>query len=765
MAMSIDATVPEPGSHPAVGTGHEVRPTDIAVIGLACRYPGAGDHEEFWQNLIAGRDTVTRSPERVNAAGHTYIPARGLLERTEWFDAGFFGCSPREAGMLSPQHRIFLECATEALDHAGHDPKRHPGLIGVYAGGTDTGYDRNLRENRDALASVTDMEILLGTAPDYLASRVAYKLGLRGPAVTVQAACATSLVAVHTAIRALLASDCDMALAGGAAVRGPEKETPYTAGGIISQQGVCRTFDADADGTVGSDGAGVLVLRPLAAARADGDHVHAVLRGSAIGNDGPDRIGFTAPGVLGQARVVRDAQRAAETDPSTIGYVEAHGTATPLGDPIEVAALTRAFREGTGNAESGHTDGRDRPCWIGSVKSNIGHTDAAAGVASLIKTVLAVEHGLIPPTLHFTRANKQIDFAKTPFRVVERAEPWDSGPLPRRAGVSSFGIGGTNAHVVVQQAPAAPPAKPDDGSPQLLVLSARSFEALSATADRLAQHLSRHPDLPVADICWTLQGGRRVHRHRAFAVVYSTADAVAALTDARAARLVTSEMIQAKGFTKPKDTCSALTGIGGRWLNGEEPDWAELHRGAPRRRVVLPGYPFERQRYLVERASVGNILGPIASSLADSASAGAPARETQCARHSGTGTETNETQQQKNCGVGVAPTNPGAAEPAVAASASGLPSAAGRSEATTALDEDSVLDTVRQLFAEILGLPVVAPGDSFFDLGGDSLIATQLLSRIRETYDTEFDVLDVYDAQSPDELAALIEERHGVSAG
>ncbi|MEW2569505.1 beta-ketoacyl synthase N-terminal-like domain-containing protein [Streptomyces sp. NPDC047070] len=495
----------------------------IAVIGMAARFPGAEDVDQFWRNLTEGLDTVTRSAARPVPGGgaeRSYVPARGLLKDPEWFDAGYFGYSPREARIVDPQHRVLLECADQALEHAGYDPTRYSGAIGVYGGGTDTSYAHLARSGPDRGAGASDMEILLGNATDYLVTRIAYKLGLRGPAVTVQAACATSLVAVHTAVQALLSGDCDMALAGGVAVHVPARNSPYVEGGILSADGVCRTFDAAAGGTVGGDGGGLVVLKRLAEAVSDGDRIHAVLRGTAVNNDGSDRIGFTAPSVEGQAAVIRDAQAVARVDPATVTYVEAHGTATPLGDPIEVAALTKAFRDGTDL--SGY-------CRIGSVKTNIGHTDAAAGAAGLIKTVLALEHGVIPPSLHFSEPNPRIDFAATPFRVADRAQEWLTRGTPRRAGVNSFGIGGTNAHVVLEEAPAPPPTAPP--APwQLLVLSARTATALDAAAENLAAHLDARPELSIADVAWTLQTGRREHDHRRYAVVGGARDAVRTLS-------------------------------------------------------------------------------------------------------------------------------------------------------------------------------------------------------------------------------------------
>ncbi|MGD3111880.1 type I polyketide synthase [Streptomyces sp. YGL11-2] len=488
----------------------------LAVIGMSGRFPGAASLDEFWSNLVNGLDTITREPAQIFPGGGTdgadqsYVPARGRLDAPEWFDADYFGYSAKEAFLIDPQHRIFLECSVAALEDAGADPDRFRGAIGVYGGSTETYYAQTLLAQRERLAGVTEDEILLGTAPDFLASRTAERLGLRGPAIAVQSACATALVALHTAGRGLLAGDCDMALAGGVAVHVPPKKITWTGpDGTLAPDGTCRAFDARGEGTVASNGVGVVVLKRLSDALADGDPIRAVLRGSAVTNDGSARIGFTAPSVEGQAAAVREAQLAAGTDARTITYVEAHGTATPLGDPIEVAALTDAFRSDTG--EKGF-------CWIGSVKTNIGHADAAAGAAGFLKTVLALEHGKIPPSLHHTAANPQIDFESSPFRVVTRLRDWEPYGTTRRAGVSSFAVGGVNAHLVLEEAPARP-AHESVRRAQLFVHSARTATALRARVRQVAAHLRANPELPSADVAWTLQTGRREHEHRAFTVV------------------------------------------------------------------------------------------------------------------------------------------------------------------------------------------------------------------------------------------------------
>ncbi|WP_405762659.1 type I polyketide synthase [Streptomyces sp. NBC_00045] len=486
----------------------------IAVVGMAGRFPGAADVDEFWANLAAGIDSVTRDAPQVIPGGApdggdlTYLPSRGRLDGAEWFDADYFGYSAKEAFLIDPQHRVFLECAAAALEDAGADPDRFPGAIGVYGGCTETRYAEALSARLAQLPAVTEDDIVLGTAPDFLVSRTAERLGLRGPAVAVQSACATALVAVHTAGRGLLAGDCDMALAGGVAVHVPPKKITWTGpDGTLAPDGVCRAFDAQGEGTVAGNGVGVVVLKRLADALADGDHIRAVVRGSAVTNDGSGRIGFTAPSVAGQAAAVREAQLTAGTDARTITYVEAHGTATPLGDPIEVTALTQAFR--------GDTDEQGF-CAIGSVKTNIGHADAAAGAAGFVKTVLALGHRQIPPSLHFTEPNPQIDFESSPFRVATELTDWEPDGFPRRAGVSSFAVGGVNAHLVLEEAPQRP-VRESERRVHLMVHSARTPSALRTRLARFDDHLAGAAPA-YEDAAWTLQTGRREHEYRAFTV-------------------------------------------------------------------------------------------------------------------------------------------------------------------------------------------------------------------------------------------------------
>lgn len=488
----------------------------IAVIGMAGRFPGATGIEQFWSNLCRGVESVSLLPGG-GTGGDGFVAGYGFLDGADEFDAEFFGYAPNDALIIDPQQRLFLECAHEALDRAGYGAAAGRPPVGVFAGGSTTDYRAAVQSELSRLPFVDEWQLRLATAPDFLATRVADRLALTGPAVAIQTACSTSLVAVHLAMQALLAGDCALALAGGAAVHLDPRIT-YTEGGIIAKDGHCRAFDADATGTVGGSAVAVVVLKPLPEALADGDHIHAVLRGSAANNDGGGKVGFSAPSVDGQARVIRTAQAVAGVDPDSIGYVEAHGTGTRLGDPIEVAALSKAFRA--------RTDRRGY-CALGSVKTNIGHTDAAAGVSGLIKAVLAVEHGLIPPSLHFRTPNPELDLDDSPFVVNDALLAWQPATGPRRAGVSSLGVGGTNAHVLVEEPPERPAPQP--GRPrQLLVVSARTPQALAEASRRLAGHLGDHPGADLADVAWTLQVGREAYRHRRFEVCADAAGAAAA---------------------------------------------------------------------------------------------------------------------------------------------------------------------------------------------------------------------------------------------
>ncbi|HVR99816.1 MAG TPA: condensation domain-containing protein [Thermoanaerobaculia bacterium] len=517
----------------------------IAIVGMAGRFPRAADLEQFWRNLATGLDCVSyfqddeleppAPPEALRDPN--FVKARGVLDEPELFDARFFDISPRQAELMDPQNRLFLECSHQALEDAGIDPERYPGAIGVFGGVTMSSYFLfNLYTNPELVSSAGGYQIALGTDRDYLTTFVSYKLNLRGPSLDVQTACSTSLVATVLACQNLLSYACDVALAGGVSVKMPQKTGyMYQPGGLDSLQGRCRAFDASADGSVYGGGVGVVVLKRLEDAVADGDTIHAVILSAALNNDGSAKVGFTAPGIDGQAEVIATAQALAGVDPESIGYVECHGSGTVLGDPIEVAALTKAFRAGNppGNPESESAG----YCAIGSVKSNVGHCSAAAGIAGLLKAALALEHGQIPPSLHFEKPNPAIDFANSPFYVADRLIDWEADGGPRRAGVSSFGLGGTNAHVVLQEPPELEPSGPSRPW-QLLLLSARTETALETATGNLAADLEAHPERSLADMAFTLQTGRRVFGHRRMLVCRDTEDARRALAERDPRRLL-----------------------------------------------------------------------------------------------------------------------------------------------------------------------------------------------------------------------------------
>ncbi|MCY1022907.1 SDR family NAD(P)-dependent oxidoreductase [Pyxidicoccus sp. MSG2] len=500
----------------------------IAVVGMAGRFPGAGDVDTFWRNLCAGVESIRfYSEEELREAGvspdlladPSYVKANAALDGVELFDAAFFGMNAGVAQITDPQQRVFLEVAWHALEHAGYDAERFDGDIGVFGGlSINTYLLENLASNRQLIESHGFLQAAIANRGDHLATLTAYKLNLRGPAFTVQSTCSTAMSSVHLACQALLSYQTDMALAGGVSVRVPQTMGYlFQEGGVASPDGHCRPFDAKAKGTVFGSGAGVVVLKRLEDALAAGDTIHAVIRGSAANNDGASKVGYTAPSSEGQRRAISMALAVAGVHPDTVGYVECHGTGTVLGDPIEVEALTQAF---------GAKTQRKQFCALGSVKSNIGHLDTAAGIAGLIKTVLCLAHKQLPPTLHYESPNPAIDFAQSPFHVNAKLTPWQRPEThPRRAGVSSFGIGGTNVHLVLEEAPAPEPRRQADGW-HTLTLSARTASALETRTDELRQYLAAHPELDLGDVAYTLQLGRKPFEFRRALTCRTLADAV-----------------------------------------------------------------------------------------------------------------------------------------------------------------------------------------------------------------------------------------------
>lgn len=619
----------------------------VALIGMSGRFPGAGSVAELWRNLLAGdKGLRTITDDEARAAGVTedvladprYVRVGGPLDGIEEFDAGVFGFSPREAETMEPQHRMFLECSWEALESAGYCPTDTPGQVGVFAG---SGFPFYMIRNVRQVADEPGGEILLGIGNerDSLSTLVSYKLGLRGPSMTVQTFCSTSLVAVHLAVQSLLTYECDIAIAGGAYVPLPQPTGYlYEQGGILSPDGQVRSFDAAAGGTVMGAGVGAVAFKRMSEALADGDVIHAVVLGSATNNDGRVRAGYTAPGVDGQAAVIESALDVAGVKPDTIGYVECHATGTVLGDSIELAAMNRVFQQTP-----------ETPAVLGSLKPSLGHLDRASGVAGLIRAALSLEHEVLPGTPDFASPNTAL--ANDRFTVLTEHRPWPRGTHPRRAGVSSFGLGGSNAHVVLEQAPKRE-AAPRPG-PHLLVWSGADDNAVSELTDRLRRHLVENPGLDLADVAFTLQVSRGGFAHRRAVVCHDVRDAVAALADPARwidgttrrrdpqVRLVPSDAPAAwlaelasvvdsspdrvmSGLgaeltrlgvrvvsgaaaeevpVEPGHTGSAaewlLTTVATLWQAGSGIDWAALHGGAGRR-VELPTYPWQRRRYWVE---------------------------------------------------------------------------------------------------------------------------------------------------------------------
>jgi len=587
----------------------------IAIIGMAGRFPGANSVEEFWRNLCNGVESITQfTNEDLDTSvlflddvkDPAYVKAGGPLDGIEDFDASFFGLSAREAEVTDPQHRLFLECAWQALEGSGHDPAQFDGLVGVYASAGAAGYLLNNVLMSPGIRKTQDgYQLTIASSSGYIATRVSFLLNLRGPSFTVGCACSSSMVGIHLACRSLLDRECDMALAGGASIRVPQKEGHlYRPGAIVSSDGHTRTFDAGAEGTMFTSGVGVVLLRRLADALADGDNIRAVIRGIALNNDGARKVGYTAPSVAGQASVIEAALDTAGIDPETISYTEAHGTATPTGDPIEVAALTKAFRRRTQSKGF---------CAIGTGKTNIGHLDIASGVAGVMKTALSLEHKQLPPSLNFERPNPAIDFSGSPFYVNTELSDWETSDLPRRAGVAAFGVGGTNGYAILEEAPSVTRSGPSRKR-QLLTLSAKTPTALGTARERLASCLGQDRDISLPDVCYTLMVGRGDFPHRWTAICKSTEDAIAALRGE-----APQQVLAGQADPKPKPIIFMFPGQGSEHLNMasglyvEEPDFRDVidecaaglerHLGVDLRDVVYPPVDDEQAQEELSRPS------------------------------------------------------------------------------------------------------------------------------------------------------------------
>ncbi|MGH3757786.1 beta-ketoacyl synthase N-terminal-like domain-containing protein [Actinophytocola sp.] len=596
----------------------------LAVVGIALRAPMARDHHEFWSNILAGRECLSLVDSETTPG---WVPVKGVLDGADEFDADFFGFSPREAEITDPQQRVFLQLVWHAIEDAGHTPSTC-GRVGVFASATQSRYAELL--DAAVVDSVGDLPVRIATESDFLATRVAYKLNLRGPALTVQTACSSSLVAVHLAAGALLAGDCDTAIAGGVTITLPLRcGYRHQTGSILSPDGHCRVFDAAAEGTVPGNGGAAVVLRRLDDALADGDAVYATLLGSAVNNDGMHKIGFTAPSGAGQRAAIETALRAAGVDADQVGLIEAHGTATALGDPVEVGALREVL--GAGRADGSW-------CGLSATKSNIGHLDAAAGIVGFVKAVLAVEAGVVPPTAGFQRPNPDLLLEASPLRVVRTPMAW---PVPGRriAGVSAFGVGGTNAHAVIAQAPHRPPSGPEPER-VALALSARTPDALAELSVTIADFLSTRPAVPLADVAHTLRVGR-----------------------------VTQPCQRVVAGSDREELIAVLRGD----ASPQAPD--QVDTGGSGRRVHLPGYPFQCRRYWPSSGSPGHHVG-----------------------------------------------------------------------------------WIEQIFADLLGRTPDSETQSFFDLGGDSLMAVQLISRIGAATGVEPDLERFLDEPTMAGLAALLDE-------
>lgn len=574
----------------------EVAEQAIAVIGMSGRFPGAPNIAAFWKAILEGQElTKAFSNEELIDAGISrkrigssqYVKIRGILDDIELFDADFFGISPHEAEVTDPQHRLFLECAFEALENANCRPDQYPGSIGVYGGtGRSLYFLHHLFPNSE-LMDKREYFIRIGTEPDFLTTKVSYRLNLKGPSLTIQTACSTSLVSICVACNHLLTYQCDVALAGGSSIFLPQKSGYlHQEGMIFSPDGRCKPFDAGANGTVPGNGVGVVVLKRLEDAIADRDHIYAVVRGYGLNNDGKEKMSYSAPSVQGQVEAIESAIAMSGINPETISYAEAHGTATFLGDPIEMEALTEAFQR--------HTKKKSF-CGIGSVKSNMGHSMEAAGVSGFVKAVLALHERQIPPMLHFQTPNPHIDLENSPFYVNTTLKDWPVSGSRRRSCVSSFGIGGTNAYVILEEAPKIP-IPLNSNTPQLLLLSAKTQVALETMVQNLGNYLKNHSEISLANVAYSLQVGRMEFEHRRAIVCRDREHAIASLL---------GEELHLESSREKE-----LAEIGNRWVSGEAIDWSNFWMELKPSRIPLPTYPFQKKRHWIDPPKLATIKAP-----------------------------------------------------------------------------------------------------------------------------------------------------------
>lgn len=591
----------------------------IAIIGCSGRFPGADNTEKFWNNLLKGKEAVVfYSKEELSSAGipekllnrKDYIKAASKLENIDYFDAEFFNYSNKDAQIMDPQIRMLHEVVYEALENAGYSSKIEQRRIGLYLGASRNYYwEELLRSNNEFSDNQFSQQRQLNEN-DWFTLRLSYNLGLKGPSIFVNTTCSTAITSIHLAVGSLINGECDLALAGGASIKQSLNKAGYLyeSGNPTSTNGHCSPFDASAKGTVWSDALGVVVLKLLDDAVNDNDNIMAVVRGSAVNNDGGDKANFSAPSINGQKEVIKIAIANAEIDPQTITYIEAHGTGTKLGDPAEVEALTQAF-----NTK------KKQYCAIGSVKSNVGHAGAAAGVVGFIKTIFSLQNKLIPPSINFKKPNSIINFKDSPFYVVTKLTKWKriSPNIPLRAGVSSFGVGGTNAHVVLEEAPEQAPLSPGRKD-QLIILSAKTKSALETMTNNLVNYIRiNKKNINIADLAYTLQVGRGEYNYRKAVVTENDAqktikalkikneisfidDTISSAIQADKATVQSNKILKIINLENRKQYRQTLIKLADFWQTGALVDWKTLHRDERRQRIPLPTYPFERKRYWPE---------------------------------------------------------------------------------------------------------------------------------------------------------------------